>query len=51
MAEALFKTGLSHQPGNNGGSIAMRMKRNRESLMGSNVQPIVANAPMNIGIS
>jgi hypothetical protein len=49
MAEAM-KTGLSHKPGvPDTQSIAMRMKRNRESLMGNTVQPIVANAPMNIG--
>lgn len=36
MAEALLKTGLSTKPNNDSQSIAMRMKRNRESLMGAN---------------
>ena len=36
MAEALLKTGLSTKPNTESQSIAMRMKRNRESLMGGN---------------
>lgn len=44
MAEAMLKTGLSQgKPA--GESIAMRMKRNRESLMGATgtTQPVVPN--------